>query len=489
MSKSDDGPSRSEIRGKVLHGLRWTAVVRFGTQAVSWIVTLFVIRLLQPEDYGLEAMATVSFSLLMLLSSAGIEQALIQARKLEKGQIPRVFGLLLAVSLALCAVQIGLAPLLAAYYLEPRVTLILVVLAAGFLLVPFTAIPYALLSRALDFKYRSLSELAKAATASAVTLILALEGAGVWALVIGQLAGMLGQVVFLNLVERWLCLPRFSIRGVETLVRFGGVIVVTNLVYMMCWRVDAILGGRILGPELLGVYAVALHLGSLPMEKIMPMLHQVAFPAYSRIQDRVEDVARYFLKSVRLVSLVTVPLLFGLAAVAEWAVPLILGEKWRPAVVPITVISLIIPIRAIGTMFSPVLNAIGRATTNLGNALITLCILAPAFWIGLQWGLVGLCLAWVVAYPLVFLIISRRLLRIFELGFRDLLAAMFPALLVGTTMLVLLQSLARWALGGSPPWIILAVLVPLGAAIYLGMMGAFYRDRLREARELVRARS
>jgi len=250
---SNDSPSGSEIRGRVIHGLRWTAVVRFGTQVFSWFVTLFVIRLLQPEDYGLEAMATVSFNLLMLLSSAGIEQALIQTRKLEQGQISRVFGILLAISAGLCVAQIGAAPLLASYYREPRVTLILIVLAAGFLLVPFTAIPFALLSRAMDFKHRSLSELTKAATASTVTLVLAFRGAGVWALVIGQLAGMLGQVIFLNVVERWLCLPRFTFRGVERLVRFGGVVAVANIVYMICWRADAFLGGRILGPGRLGV--------------------------------------------------------------------------------------------------------------------------------------------------------------------------------------------------------------------------------------------
>lgn len=477
----------AEIRGKVLHGLRWTGGVRLVTQVVSWAITILVIRFLHPEDYGLAAMSTVTFYLFMLLTTGGIEQAIVQTKKLEQNQIPSIFGILLVFNVGLGLVQLGLAPVLAAFYKEPRVIPIVATMACGFPLVPLISIPLAILCRDLDFKRRSLSDMTKAAAASVVTLLLAVLGFGVWALILGQLVGLVAQACFLNVVVRWLCIPRFMLRGVERLVRFGGIVAVTNVIWMFSFQVDAILGGRILGPEFLGLYAVALRLASLPMEKIMPLLHQIAFPAYSRIQESVDEVAEYFLKAVRLVSLVTVPILFGIAAVAEQAIPLILGERWKNAALPVALLALSIPVRALDTMHQPLLIALGRTRVNLGNSLITVGVMAPAFLVGLQWGVLGACVTWLVAYPVVFFLLTGRMLRVLVLRPRSFAGAVLPAVVAGVSMLVILRLIAMFGLGDISPWWVMAVLIPSGAVIYLGILRVAYRDRLAEAINLARA--
>ncbi len=481
--------SSTDLRGKVLLGLRWTASVRLAAQALSWVITILVIRVLAPEDYGLNAMVGVIVYLLLLLSTAGIELAIVQAKTLDREQLRRMFGLLLAINLGLCLAQAAIAPLAAAYYQEPRVVPLLLFMALGFLTVPFISVPLALLGREMDFKRIALSELTRNVVASVCTLVMALRGFGVWALLGGQIAGMLAQALLLAVARPWLLMPRFSVRGIESMLRFGGTVALSHIVWVMCWRADAFLGGRILGPELLGVYAVALHLASLPMEKLMPLLHNVAFPAYARIQDKPAEVGRYYLKSVRLVSLVITPLLFGLAAVARWAVPFVLGEKWSAAVLPVVVVSLVIPLRAIANMNTPLLHAVGRPDVTLWNALVTLALLVPAFLIGLRWGVTGLCLAWVVVYPVVFVIVSGSVLRVLNLGWRRFADALVPAAVAGLLMLLAVRTLGALALAGSPPWLVLAVLVPLGAAVYLGFLGLAYRSRLSEVVQLVRARS
>ncbi|MHC4730827.1 MAG: oligosaccharide flippase family protein, partial [Planctomycetota bacterium] len=109
------------IKEKVLSALRWTVLARVTAQAVTWGITLVVIRLLQPSDYGLMAMSEVFMGLLLLLSDAGLGQALVQAKTVSERQIRQLFGLLVLLSVALFAVLFLAAPAIGAYYGKPKV--------------------------------------------------------------------------------------------------------------------------------------------------------------------------------------------------------------------------------------------------------------------------------------------------------------------------------------------------------------------------------
>jgi O-antigen/teichoic acid export membrane protein len=218
------------------------------------------------------------------------------------------------------------------------------------------------------------------------------------------------------------------------------------------------------------------------------MLHQIAFPAYARIRDDRAAVGRYYLKSVRLVTLVTVPLLFGIAAVAHWGAPLLIGEYWRDSALPISLVALVLPLRAVGTLNSPLLNAIGRTRVNLGNALTTLVVLPLGFWVGCRWGVVGLSASWLVTFPIVFGIMSMQMLRLLDLRLSELARAAAPATVAGTAMLVVVTGVG-WLLPEVHDIVALATLIPIGAAVYLGILWTFHRDRLLETVDLVRHRA
>ena len=59
----------AQIRKKLISGTKWAVAVRIATQAFSWVVTLIMVRLLLPVDYGLNAMIEVPIELLMLVST------------------------------------------------------------------------------------------------------------------------------------------------------------------------------------------------------------------------------------------------------------------------------------------------------------------------------------------------------------------------------------------------------------------------------------
>src|SRR6188508_2666140 len=122
------------LRKKVISGLYWAGGVRLLSQILTWIITLVVIRLLTPEDYGLLAMATVFVSMLALMGEAGLGAALVQAPELNDQKLRGTFAAVILVDVALFAAQYAAAPLIAWFFDEQRLVAIIRVLAVQFLL-------------------------------------------------------------------------------------------------------------------------------------------------------------------------------------------------------------------------------------------------------------------------------------------------------------------------------------------------------------------
>ena len=144
------------LRSQVLTGFRWTATVRFLSQVLAWAITLLVVRLLAPADYGLLAMATVFVAFLTMFSEFGLGPAVVQRRDIDDPLLKRVFGVILIVHASLTLVLVLAAPLIAEFYREPRVAPVVRVLSLQFMISAFVVIPDAMLQRRMEFKHRSL---------------------------------------------------------------------------------------------------------------------------------------------------------------------------------------------------------------------------------------------------------------------------------------------------------------------------------------------
>ncbi|WP_336511698.1 oligosaccharide flippase family protein [Candidatus Accumulibacter phosphatis] len=117
-------------------------------------------------------------------------------------------------------------------------------------------------------------------------------------------------------------------------------------------QADMFVAGKLLGKEALGFYSVAMHLASLPVQKVSGILNQVAFPAFSKIQNDSATVKLHVLKSVRILSFLSFPVLWGISSIAPEIVQLLLGPKWEPAILPLQILPMIMPLRMISNFFT-----------------------------------------------------------------------------------------------------------------------------------------
>jgi O-antigen/teichoic acid export membrane protein len=474
---------RAEVfAGQVRRSFAWQGGAQLAGQLVSWAGTLLVVRLLAPEDYGLMAMVMLFLGFLFTVADLGVGAATVQARELDEEQLRHVLGVVATSAVAGMALSFMAAPLVAAFFGEPRLTPIVRVLSLNFLLMAAASLPQAQAMRRMDFRTKARIDVASSVAGTVASLALAAAGMGVWALVFAVLGQNLCRAVGYQVASPLRVWPAFSSASVAPLVKFGAVLSLDRAVFFFYGNVDAMIAGRVLGGEALGVYTVALAFAATPLQKVIPTVTQVSFAAFSRIQTDPDRVRRNVRRAFRLAAAVAAPVLFGMGAVAPVMVPLVLGERWAAVVLPFQLMCAVLPLRMLSAVLSPAVMGTGRPGVNLGNMVISLVLMGLAFSVGVRFGVAGLAASWVVMFPLVFAVTTLRAARALALPARELASAAWRPMLAAAVMAALVSAAHRALPAAVGGWTRLALLIACGAAAYAALVWALDRGLVRDLR-------
>lgn len=477
--------SGESLTRQVRDAVIWRSGSQIAAQLVQWGATFLVIRLLAPSDYGLFAMTQVVMSFLAMLNGYGLASGLVRAPSVTPRMIRQLFGMLLLLNGGLAIAQVVMAPLVASYYRHPEIADLVRAQALLSLTTPFIALPSAILGQAMDFRAQAKANMA-AALAGAVTAVTgALAGWGVWTLVAAPGALFLVRAIGMTVAARSLVWPSFDFRGAGHLARFGGMMALGQVFWFLQSQSDVFVAGRTLSAHQLGIYTTALFLTQIFVAKLVPPLNEVGFAAYARLRDDRAARGAAFVRAVGIVMAAALPFYFGLAATAEPLVHAVLGEKWSEAAPAVGLLALAMPLMTVQVLYSPACDAIGRPDVGVRNGAEGAAILTLAFLIGVQWGMTGLCLAWVVAYPVYLLLGSRRALPVIGARAGDLVAAIVPSLAAAVAMAVLVRGVdgALPAMAAIPR---LAILAGVGAVAYVALLWLVARALVEDVVGLMR---
>lgn len=477
----------AQIGEKVVTGFRWMAAGRFAGQVVAWIVTIIVIRILSPEDYGLMAMAMVVIGFLALFDELGMGAALIQQKEFDEAQVRQVFGLVIIINLSAFLLLLVTATAVAKFFDEPRLVPIIWALSLQFPLLAVQIIPDAVIRRRMQFRRKSMVNFVTMVLGSFLTLGLAIEGFGVWALVWGNVMTVATRTIGFNIVAAYFCWPTFNFSGLRRVVTFGTQVTAERILWFIYSQADIFLIGRFLGKELLGYYSVALHLASLPMTKLGAIVNEVSFAGFSRIQSESDEVSRQFLKATLAIAFFAFPVFFGISATAPEIVASILGDTWTRAAVPLQILSLVIPLRMLELVIPTALLGTGRADVGVSNAAIAAVILPISFLIGLQWGLIGVCYAWLIGFTVYFGISLYRSLPCLNVGFASYSRTVMGIFISSLVMLGVVHGLRTLLPNDWHQTLLsLAVLVMSGVLTFAVLVLLFHRSTLLFVFRLIR---
>lgn len=461
-----------------MSAFRWVATLRFLGQLVSWLSTIFVIRFLAPEDYGVMALAEVFRTFLVLFSNVGLSQGLMKVEHLTRPLIQKTLGLLLVVNFILFLLQFSLAPYAARFYGNEDLEMVLRVLSFTYLLIPWSAVPASLVARNLEHKKTSKITFVTDILASCLTLTLAFLGFGYWALVSAIVFTALFNCFWFNRIIDYPKVPSFIPKGTEELFKFGAFVALSEVLFVAYNRVDVVIAGRFLDIAQVGLYGVAIQLATMLMIKSVPLFNVVAFPAFARMNAETGDRNYYLITTLRFASVLIFPVFWGVAMVGEELIGLVLGSNWVQISGIFAIIVISVPLRILAYIISPAMLAAGGARINMTNAFFTLVVLTVAIFALLDHGLSGVAIGWSLASVCVFLLTVVRGARLLSLSLKDIFSAIMPALIVSVLMCAAIYAIQLQFPGVSGVFALYKV--PFGALVYMLIFWLFYRDRSEE---------
>lgn len=470
--------------GRAVSGVRWIALSRLIVQLVTWVFTLVVIRLLKPADYGLISMAGLVTTLASMLLDAGLGTAFVQRRNVSADVYrAAATALLIGAAGAITIIQVAAAGI-ARYFSAPLLDPVLRLYSLQFLFSALMVVPSAILTVEMRFRELAIVQIVFGVGQALMTILLALLGAGVWALVGGVLFGAILKSL---LLIKYAAPPRgFSGRFslLRPYVRFSGFLLAQRVLWFWAEQADVFFIARSLGPVPLGTFSVAKNLAQMPLDRVGEVVNQVALPSFAAVRGDMATWLLGYRKLIRLVSAASYPIFWGAAAVAPVALPLVLGNKWADTVVPFALVCLVLPLRVAHSLTVTALLAIGRADVSFKTVAVWALVLSPLFVVGLRYGVTGVALAWALGFPVVYLCCIGIMARDLKIPIRALVSPMLGPCTAGAlSAFVALAS--GWLCRGLLPSIaVLFIQTMLSIAVYVAFIRLGLAPLYRELREL-----
>lgn len=477
------------LKIKAASGIKWNAGFSVFSTVLQTVKLIVLARLLSPEAFGLMAMVSIVVGFAQAYSDVGISAAIIHRQDATRDQLSSLYWLNVLAGVAIFLIVFLLSPVISWFLGDARLSLLIRVTAATFLIIPWGKQFEILLQRDLRFLEVVWIQGVALTISTVTTILVAYWGFGVWALVWGQISlALVATVLFVwNGSREFMPQLHFRRLDLKGYISFGLYQMGERGINLISGRLDQLLIGRMLGAQELGYYSFAFNLVTLPLIRINPIITKVAFPVFAKLQENSNRMQHGYMKVVKLLSTVNAPLLLGLVIISPTAIPLVFGEQWLNSIVFVQLLSLTALSRTIGNPVGSLLLAKGRPDLGFHFNLLVLLISIPFIFVGARLGgapgmaAALLLLQILLQFPAYFYLIRPM---IGQCGLTYTKVILKPVLLA-TGMGILVWVVA---FVGATGWVGLMAQVLLGGVSYLALMWLFDRHQVDELREVFLSR-
>ena len=453
----------SEKKTGLISGFAWRFAERCGAQGVTFVVSIVLARLLDPDVYGSIALITVFTSLLQVFVDSGLGNALIQKKDADALDFSTVFYANVTACLILYLCMFLAAPWIAGFYRQPELTPVIRVMSLTLVISGVKNVQQAYVSQHMLFKRFFFATLGGTITAAVVGIWMAWRGWGIWALVVQNLVNQTMDTVILWLTVKWRPQWRFSFQRLKGLFGYGWKLLASALLDKLWQEANQLIIGKKYSSADLAFYNKGKQFPELGASNITASIDSVLLPAMSNIQENRDAVKKMTRHAISFSSFVLWPLMIGLAACAEPFVRLLLTDKWLDCVPYLRIFCVVYAFYPIHTANLNAIKALGRSDLFLKLEIlkktINLAILLVSMWFGPMVMAYSALLGSVIS-QIINSSPNKKLLG-YSYGeqIRDILPCILLSLFMGAA--VYCVSLLGLSAGAT-----LLVQVPLGVALY-----------------------
>lgn len=477
-----------DLRQSAMRGVMWSVIEHSGARVTTTLVFVVLARLLEPEAFGVVALASVAVAFLGIFQDQGLGHAIVQRKELPAVHVDTAFWLNVGAGATLTVLTLLGAHPLASLLREPNVAPVLQALSITLLLSGLSSTPAAVLRRELRFGPLATRTLVSTLIAGVVGLAMAFAGLGIWALVGQTLVQAAAACVLLWRVSSWRPHLKFSGTAFRELLGFGAKVTGSNVLNFVSRRSDDLLVGTVLGPIALGLYSVSYRVLTLLTDLFIRSISSVTLPTFAKLQGDPARMRRGLHSATRMSSLIAFPVFFGVSALAPEVVQVVFGPNWLATIPVVRVLALIGALHAMFYFNSNIMVAAGKPGWSLALNAMNAVVNVAGFIIALRmgWGILGVATAYVVRgyviSPVALLVLKRLIGLRLRTYFRQIVPAAVATVVMVAAMLLVTMTLAP---NLAAP-LRLAVAVVGGGIVYLGMIALVARQQWREAAAYLR---
>ena len=470
----------NSLKAKTISGVIWKFGERVSAQAVNFIVSIILARLLLPEDYGLIALVTVFITICNKVVVSGFATSLIQKKDADNLDFSTVFYFSLGVASVLYAGLFFAAPFIAEFYSaesDPQLFIqVIRVMGLNLFIIAVNSVQQAHVSRTMQFRKFFFSTIIGTVASAVAGITLAYMGKGVWALVAQNMILAVVNGIVLWFMVKWRPQLKFSFKRLRTLYSYGWKIFVASMIKILYTDLRSLVIGKVYTAADLAFYNKAQSFPQLIDTNVEGTIDSVLFPAISKKQSNVDEMRAMLRRAIKTTSYVLMPLLAGLSAVARPFIIILLTDKWAESIP-------LMQILAFSFVFAPVelenlqaIKAIGRSDIALKVEIIKKVVGVLILIASIPFGVTAIAIGMVISTTLSAIINAIPNKKLLGYTFKMQLKDILPSLLMS---LVMFGAVYPISLINMNVWLMLIVQVIVGAVIYVALSAIFKVESFR----------
>lgn len=452
----------------VIKNMSWKFAERITAQLVTFIVSIILARILDPSDYGVISLVMVFITIANVFVSDGLGSALIQKKDADSLDFSSALFFNIGFSVVLYLVLFLIAPVITNFFGRNYeiLTPILRVLGLRIIVAAINSVQQAYVSRKMIFQKFFWATLFGTVASAFVGIWMAYHGYGPWALVGQYLTNTTVDTIVLALVLHKKPIIAFSFERVKKLFDYGIKILGSGLLIVTYTEIRSFIIGKVYTSSDLAYYDKARQFPSLFVNNIVSSISAVLFPKMASEQDDLSQIKATTKRSIRFTSYLMCPLMFGLAAVAEPLVRVLLTDKWLPCAPLLQVLCVAYLWQPIHSANLQAIKALGRSDIILKLEVvkksIELVVLLAVMFISVD----AIVISMSVNATLFVAINAMPVKKLMNYSMKEQIKDMAPSFIMAALMAIVV-----WVLKYLPisTFLILIIQVVIGACLYLAM--------------------
>lgn len=475
------------LKHKTARGTTWVMFYSFAQRFISFCTTIALARILDPEIFGMYALAFVVIDGFGLFKSMGIDAALIQRKEDTDAAANTAFYIIPGFGIVIYFVLTLSAPWISEFMGDPEIVPVLRALGLIFVLNAFQRVPLVLMEKDLKFGWLSMSGIAIEVLYSVLAVVFSLMGWRVWSLVVAFLVKTITGTAIVWYLSGWKPNFRFSWPLAKDMFHFGKFVFLSSLMWFMVRSFDKIVIPKYLDMATLGLYTIAYNFSILVSSYLGGRINRVLYPVYSRMQDNLHDVRRNYLKVLKLLTAISFPVSMGIFLIGGEFLELAYGEKWIGAIPILKILSWLGMLHTLGSTGGPIMNALKKPKMNFTIDMIkAVIVFGGMIPVAKMFGVQGIAYLVVAQSALAVGISLAMVTRLIKLKPVYVLQTLSSTLIAVAAMAgVILLARAGVEAATWPLWARFGSMFAVGGVTYAAVLYIQEKDFLHEVKDMI----